>query len=52
MRRLAAATESERSQLGANGRRFVEAHLSREQVIPQYEALLSRVATVGFHNQL
>lgn len=52
MRRLAAMTDGERSQLGANGRHFVETHLSREHVIPQYEALLSRVATVGFANHL
>jgi glycosyltransferase involved in cell wall biosynthesis len=51
IRRLAGTTDSERTQLGENGRQFVKAHLSREHVIPQYEALLSRVAG-GFHNHL
>jgi glycosyltransferase involved in cell wall biosynthesis len=52
MRRIAGMSEGERAALGASGRRFARAHLSREQVIPQYEALLSSVAAGGFGNHL
>jgi glycosyltransferase involved in cell wall biosynthesis len=40
IRELAAVPESERMAMGERGRAFVSANFSRDQVVPQYEALL------------
>lgn len=44
IRALAAYPESERLAMGERGRAYVCAHLSREHVVPQYEALLRDAA--------